>query len=217
MVVTFSGLDGAGKTTLISELARALELGGRTVTRLTMYDDVGLYSVIRRIRGAPLDLPKDAAQQPPKAGVPSSDPSRPLLEAALAVLRARFVKTLLLPIDLLLFVAKRFRVARGTDVLLMDRYFYDSLVELRGETAWWGRLFLALLPTPELSVFVDVDPAVAFARKGEYDIPELSRRERAYRQLFARFPHGIVIRNDSLSSAREQLVKTAFDRLTRPA
>lgn len=213
MLITFSGLDGAGKTTLITELALALESSGRTVTRLTMYDDIGLYSVIRRIRGNPTELPKDPDQQ---RSVPDGErqrPARPVLQAALGVLRARPLKRLLLPLDLSLFLVKRSRVMRKADVLILDRYFYDSLVELRGEAAWWGRAFLALLPSPELSVFVDVDPGVAFSRKGEYDVPELSRRERAYRLLFGRLPHGIVIRNDSLSAAKEQVLAAVFGRL----
>jgi thymidylate kinase len=214
MLITFSGLDGAGKTTLITELARALESSGRSVTRLTMYDDIGLYSVIRRIRGNPADLPKDPEQHRSAPREARKRLPRSVLGAALAVLRARFVKRLLLPLDVSFFLMKRARVMRTADVLILDRYFYDSLVELRGEAAWWGRAFLAVLPSPELSVFVDVDPAIAFSRKGEYDVPELSRRERAYRLLFGRLPHGVIIRNDSLSAAKAQLLKTVFDRLS---
>jgi hypothetical protein len=178
-----------------------------------MYDDIGLYSVVRRLRGNRHQLPRDAAH-PPGAGRGPSGPGHPLFEALLAVVRARFVKSLLLPLDLALFLFTRSRVMQShTDVLVMDRYFYDSLVELQAETVWWGRLFLALLPSPEISVFVDVDPAVAFARKGEYDVPELSRREHAYRLLFDRLQHSVVIRNDSLKAAKEQLLRTVFDRL----
>lgn len=215
MLITFSGLDGAGKTTLIAQLAHALEASGRSVTRLTMYDDIGLYSVVRRIRGNPSDRPKTDARQPPaSAGRPSSS-GNPILATILAIVRARFLKSLLLPLDLAFFLVKRSRVLKSQgDVLVLDRYFYDSLVELRAETVWWGRLFLALLPSPEIAVFVDVDPAVAFARKGEYDIPELSRRECAYRLLFGRLPHGVIIRNDSLNVAKEQLLKAVCDRLT---
>jgi hypothetical protein len=53
---------------------------------------------------------------------------------------------------------------------------------------------------------------VAFARKGEHDIPELTRRERAYRALFRRLPHGRVIRNGSLEAAREELLTMVFGR-----
>ena len=219
MLITFSGLDGSGKTTLIAQLIAALEASGRSVEHYTMYDDIGLYSIIRRMRGAPWDLPKDADQQPAAvASLPKpSSPSRVALHAALKVVRGRATKALLLPFDVSLFVIKRHRVTKRADVMILDRYFYDSIVELRGEESWWARIFLAALPAPELSVFVDVDPAVAFGRKGEYSIPELSRREWAYRWLFGRLPHGVVIRNDSLPEARAQLLKTAFDRLGSPS
>jgi hypothetical protein len=60
-----------------------------------------------------------------------------------------------------------------------------------------------------------VDPPVAFARKGEYGVPELSRRERAYRDVFSRLPQGVTIRNDSLDVAKRQLFAAVFDTLGR--
>ena len=49
-VVTFSGLDGAGKSTLIGSLKVALESKGLTVRVLTMYDDLSFYAWLRFFR-----------------------------------------------------------------------------------------------------------------------------------------------------------------------
>src|SRR5688572_33403976 len=84
VVITFSGVDGAGKTTLLRELAHTLEVAGRSVTCFHLYEDVGVFSEIRRIRRkwAALASRQAASERP---GVPKS---RPLLHS-------RFVTALL--------------------------------------------------------------------------------------------------------------------------
>lgn len=141
-----------------------------------------------------------------------SPPIRRALQTTRRFLHGRLVSALLLPLDLSLFMLRRRAVASTSDVLILDRYFYDSLIELRSESTWWGKAFLRLLPAPDISVFVDVEPAVAFGRKGEHGVPELSRRERAYHRLFSRLPHGVTIRNESLDVAKRQLFAAVFER-----
>jgi thymidylate kinase len=210
MLITFSGLDGAGKTTLIAELTQELESRGRSVTRFTNYEDVGLLSAIRRFRRRHGWLPTDDAA--PRSDTVKHPAIRGTLQATRHVLHGRLVTGLLLPLDLLLFMVRRRRVT--SDVLILDRYFYDSLIELRLDSTWWGRRFQRLLPAPHIAVFVDVDPAVAFARKGEHGVAELARRERAYRRLFSQLPHVVTIRNESLDVAKRQLFGAVFDTLS---
>jgi hypothetical protein len=209
MLITFSGLDGAGKTTLIAQLTRELTASGRSVTCFTKHEDIGVFSAIRRFRRRRGLLPRDGLA--PRCDTVRWTPLRRTMQAARRFLQGRLVTAVLLPVDLLLF--KMRRRAAACDVLILDRYFYDSFVELRSESTWWARAFLRVLPTPDLSVFVDIDPAVAFARKGEVGVPELSRREAAYRRLFGRLPHGVTIRNDSLEVAKRQLSAAVFARL----
>ncbi|HEU5262475.1 MAG TPA: hypothetical protein VFU41_13745, partial [Gemmatimonadales bacterium] len=56
MLITVSGLDGAGKSTLIGGLRAALERHGHTVAVLHMNDDVGVYAYARRARDGLLRL-----------------------------------------------------------------------------------------------------------------------------------------------------------------
>ena len=50
LVITFSGLDGAGKSTLIDWLEGELERRHRPVTVLRMADGVGVYAGLRVAR-----------------------------------------------------------------------------------------------------------------------------------------------------------------------
>src|SRR5205823_5361692 len=57
MLITFSGLDGAGKSTLVRWLQQTLERQNRPVVVFHMNDHVGVYASLRRLRnqlgGAP--------------------------------------------------------------------------------------------------------------------------------------------------------------------
>src|SRR3989440_5359196 len=57
MLITFSGLDGAGKSTLVRWLQQTLERQNRRVGVFHMNDHVGVYAYLRRLRdrlgGAP--------------------------------------------------------------------------------------------------------------------------------------------------------------------
>src|SRR5437868_14634888 len=50
MLITFSGLDGAGKSTLIEWLRSALEEQRHRVAVLHLEHDVGVYAAVRRLR-----------------------------------------------------------------------------------------------------------------------------------------------------------------------
>jgi thymidylate kinase len=204
MLVTFSGLDGAGKTTLIGMLAGALAAGGRRVTRYSMYENAGVFAAIRHVRRRWAHLGETGVPQPAFRS-----------QAAQDWIHGPVMASVLLPFDAAFFRVQWRRVMRTTDVLIMDRYFYDSLVELRAQRRWWGSAVLATVPKPDLAVLVDVPAPVAFARKGEHDIPELTRRERDYRELFTRIANGIVIRNDSVESASRELLAAVVERLPR--
>lgn len=201
VIITFSGVDGAGKTTLLRELAHTLEVAGHSVTRFHLYDDVGVFSEIRRIRRKWAALAsRQAASE--RRGVPKS---RPLLHS-------RLVTALLLPFDILLFARQQRRVLNRSEVLVIDRYFYDTLVDMLAADGWWGRILLRLMPRPDISVFVDVAPLVAFGRKGEFSVAELSRRADLYRTLFRGLSHCTIIPNEQLEKAREQLLAAVFSR-----
>lgn len=202
--VTFSGLDGAGKTTLIAELKTALESTGLTVRRVSMYENVGLYSAVRRLR-----------RRRRRLGADESPPPAFRSTTAQRVIHGTLLTKLLLPVDLALFLLQWRRLRATADVVIFDRYFYDSVIELHAEVRGWGSAVLACVPRPAVSVFVDVEPAVAFARKGEHTVAELARRDQAYRLLFGRLSHGVTVRNDSLEAANRAILSAVMSTTSR--
>lgn len=83
-------------------------------------------------------------------------------------------------------------------VFVFDRYYYDGLVELMVSTGdrsipegRVGRLFRAVLPRPEVAIYMDVDEGTALQRTPEsHTIEYLGKRRVLYRMLADRL--GII-------------------------
>lgn len=222
MLITFSGLDGAGKSTLIARLRSEFEGAGRSVQILTMYDHVGLYPAIRLLRdramgGFGTDV-RHASTDPDRLGAIAARRPWPM-GFVLGVLRSRFVKRCVLLLDLIVLLGIRswVELLRGR-VLILDRYFYDSLADVVDGRRWgFARLVLILAPVPDLPVFIDVPPEVAFKRKGEYSVDYMHARRAVYRRIFSWVRGGIILENDDLAACTERLVAVARQRFERKA
>ena len=127
------------------------------------------------------------------------------------------IRRALYPGDLLIFLAYRlyFERIRG-EVLIMDRYFYDTLVDLADGGSFTGvRLLERLTPTPQLPVFLDVTPLESFLRKGEYSVEYLQRRWVAYRRIAPWIRTAVVLLNKPLSETEATLRVAVQERLPR--
>ena len=227
MLITFSGLDGAGKSTLIAFLQHELECANRPTVVFHMNDHVGLYAYLRMARnsfggGSPNPAPAEwtgaRAREAAETGVRHSLPQR--VRRACVRLRNRLVwskrlRRLLYPLDLLVFLGYRAYVEqlRGR-VLVMDRYFYDTLVDVADGRRWrWLRMLEQLTPTPDLALYLDIEPETAFARKGEYTVEYLRRRRQLYRTVFPWVPSHVSLPATDLETAQATLRRVVMARL----
>lgn len=217
MFVTFSGLDGAGKSTLIDWLTVRLGQGGRPMTVFHMNDHIGLYAYLRLVRDRVTG--RKPERNPPTAWKDPATDAR----AAGGTWRAiryrllwnKTLRRLIYPFDLAVFLGVRFyhEVVKGR-VLVMDRYFYDTLVDVFDpRRRWWLRALEALTPTPTLAVFLDVTPEVSFRRKQEYSIEYLARRSAAYKEIFTWVPSAVRLANCDLATSQALLGNAVRDRL----
>jgi hypothetical protein len=224
VLITFSGLDGAGKSTLIEWLRASLEREGHSVAVLHMNDDVGVYAYARWARNRLLRLLGREVPVPQPPGADPLDPARPGNRSRLrrAVRRVRYailwsetVRRCIYPIDLLIFTLYRIAFEKLTKrVFIMDRYFYDTLVDLSdGGPSPWNRLLAALTPTPDVPVLLDVAPERAFGRKGEYTVDYLRRRWTAYQTVLGWVPSSVKLVNVELQQTQAALWRVVMARL----
>lgn len=69
-------------------------------------------------------------------------------------------------------------------ILIYDRYFYDYLVIYFDICPEWARrLYLRLIPKPNLVFFLDVSPSIAYERNKEYSLSFYYSQRRHYLNL----------------------------------
>ena len=177
-VITFSGIDGAGKTTQIDRLSSYLEATGTPVHKLALWDDVALF------RKARSNFSRTVLQSDPSAGAPGRPAERKDKNAQSGpLLIGRCILYALDLISLRKIVRKARSEMRG--VIVFDRYIYDQLAAFPMQS-WWARCYVNMLlpfiPKPDIGYVLDVEPEIARARKPEYPLDFMHR----YRDSFIR-------------------------------
>jgi thymidylate kinase len=225
VLITFSGLDGAGKSTLIDWLRATLESENRSVTVFHMNDHVGVHAYLRQLRdfvtGNAKKLEPVAANGWEDLGARQSSASPVSVKRLVRQLRYRLVwnktfRRLVYPVDLIVFLVYRLYVEKlSKRVLIMDRYFYDTLVDVSTErTRLWTRVLERLTPAPTVAVLLDITPEESYARKAEYSIEYLRRRWVGYERVFRRVPAPVVLPNYDFDASKAALRRVVMERLS---
>lgn len=221
MLITFSGLDGAGKSTLIEFVSATLERQRRDVRVLHLNDEVGVYAFLRSLRDR-LRGRHEAELAPGTPDPRSQKLQRPVpagLRGALSRWRTALVwnkpmRRLLYLVDLAIFQCYRFwlETVRGR-VLIMDRYFYDTLVDVtNGRPRLWTRVLERLTPEPTVPVLLEITPEESFRRKREFSIDYLRHRADVYHNVFARVPGAVRLVNTDLERTKAALLEVLHTR-----
>ena len=178
-LVSFSGLDGSGKSTQIENLRATLALNGLTTTDLAFWDNVVVGTRYR----------EGFVHKVYKSEKGIGAPDKPVNRQDKNVRRwylsfARHGLYLLDAIHLRMVVRRARR--SGADVIIIDRYIYDELANLplgNALTRAFIRFVQWLVPTPDVAYLLDADVEAARARKPEYPVDFMHKCRRWYYQL----------------------------------
>jgi thymidylate kinase len=179
LLMSFSGIDGAGKGTQIDALLRYLDDRGHRFKLYTFWDDVVAFSRYREHLSLRIFKGEKGVGSPDQ---PIARRDKNVTSWYMVVLR------------LFLYIFDAFRLsaltsrqaAKDVEFVIFDRYIYDELANL--PLQYWPvrlyvRLLLHVVPRPDLAFLLDADPENAVSRKPEYPLEFVHRNRNAYLEI----------------------------------
>ena len=208
--VSFSGIDGAGKSTQIANLQLRLNKAGVHVRLITFWNDVARLTRIREVSGHTL-FNGDKGVGTPAAPVHRRDKNVQSWYMTAVRLCLYFVDA----ISLRVVVAKALR--GDADLVIFDRYIYDELANLslhNGITRAYVRLLLMIVPQPEVRFLLDADPVQACARKPEYPLAFVRNSRASYLALSKLVGGVTIIAPQNIEDVGRQVIQKVIEKLS---
>lgn len=207
LLISFSGLDGAGKSTQIEHLRRALERLGYRTRVFAFWDDVVVGTrwregFVHKVYGSERGV-----------GTPSKPVERRDKNVRKPYLTlARYFLYLMDAISLARCVSDN----RGeADALIFDRYIYDELANLPLASRFaktFVRAIAALVPRPDAAFLLDADVESARERKPEYPVEFMRECRAAYLELARQVGTLEIVPPLPLESARQAVLSKLLEK-----
>jgi thymidylate kinase len=204
--VSFSGVDGAGKSTQIQALRTWLEEQGLRVATIAFWDQVATLTGMREGAGHKIFKGEKGVGSPEKP-VNRQDKNIqtwPMLCVRLGLYALDAIST-----------RKQVRKALESDAdfIIFDRYIYDQFANLRLRNRFvraYVRWLMTIVPRPDISYILDADPVQARTRKPEYPLDFIYINRRAYLDLADMIGGMTVIPAGQVQQMRAEVLRHAF-------
>lgn len=152
-VIVVMGIDGAGKSTLIEELVKQLSFIFNVKTTYMGWHDFYLWpiKIYRYFRYKNRDKKK----------------RKIFIES---IKKVGFIENIAVFIELYSRYLKSVR-DRNSEIILFDRYFYDSII--RSKNHFMENILISFVPEPDLFLLLDAPDEVLYARKKEVSLESI--------------------------------------------
>jgi thymidylate kinase len=179
LIISFSGVDGAGKSTQIDALCASLADAGVEMKLLRFWDDVTALGKFREI-SSHLFFKSEKGIGAREKPVNRRDKNVQSWYMTFPRFGFYFLDALRLKVK----TAKLRRAHSG--VVIFDRYLYDELANLPPHShisSAYIKLLIRFGPRPHIAYLLDADPARARERKPEYPLEFIHKNRASYLRL----------------------------------
>jgi thymidylate kinase len=211
LLISFSGLDGSGKTTQITNARAVLAELGLSDRLLAFWDNVVVGCRWREGFVHKVYKSEIGVGAP---GKPVNRRDKNVRKWYLSLARHGLYLMDALHLCWVVAMAKR----EGADVIILDRYVYDELANLPLDNALtraYVRFVDAFIPRPDIAFLLDADPVAANARKPEYPVDFMRQNRARYFSLVALLGHATVIPPLPLEAAKQAVTDVLLEKLGR--
>lgn len=211
LLVSFSGIDGAGKSTQILHLKGRLARAGLRFRLLAFWDDV---ATLRRAR-------ERSSHSLFKGEKGIGSPEHPVdrRDKNIQSWYMTIIRCVLYGLDAAaLCRAVTVSAQADVDVIIFDRYLYDELANLPLKSRLiqaYARLLLKVVPMPDIAYLLDADPVQAHQRKPEYPLEFVYRNRASYLALSGLVGGMTVIQALPAGEVAHQVEDELFKKLPR--
>ena len=210
LLVSFSGIDGAGKSTQIEALSARLAEDGLRVRLIRFWDDVARLKGIRETSGHKIFKGEKGVGSP---SAPINRRDKNVRSGAMTCIR--FFLYFVDAVSIRQVVKKALH--SDADVVIFDRYTWDELANLNLRNPIvraYIRFLVGFVPRPDISYLLDAEPLQARSRKPEYPLDFLYANRQAYLTLARRIGGITVIAPMPIQEAARQVFERAREELS---
>lgn len=210
MLITLSGIDGSGKTVHADALKDAMEeceIDLRTVwsrSCSSRFTD-RIIGLVKPLVGTPDGIDTESDTREAKTARKAVWLRRPAL-------RFGWICLAILDLTLTYWRKVTWPLLLGR-VVISDRYVYDAIVELtvltdcqRVAEGWPAQVLRALCPRPRLAYYLNVDPAVALARKPDESVEHLEEQALVFHEMWMGWRMQAVDSNGHRDLASDRII-----------
>jgi thymidylate kinase len=207
--VSFSGVDGAGKSSQIQALSSYFRRQGLRVEVIAFWDRVACLTKVREAAGRRI-FKGDSGVGSPEAPVNRRDKNVRSWPISCARLCFYFLDALATRRTV------RSSLRLGADFVIFDRYLYDELANLNLRNPLiraYARALMWIIPRPNVSYLLDADPLLARARKPEYPLEFVYVNRQSYLALSALIGGITVIPPMPIEDVQSEVLHHALEAL----
>lgn len=225
-IVTFSGLDGSGKTTQATRfVSRRVEEGRDAIYEHQFrFNSERVMQAKGRLRPFLLFVQAAVCEEGTVVLAPNADDS-----LHRGIIRHTVQKVFLIPILTAIVLVlgwyrtrKKLRSNAEHEILVLDRYFYDEIVRVEwkfGIRLPFRKMLLKTLPRPHLVIYFDIPGDISWQRMDPQDSSKnaMLRKEIAFKRLLPLIGEDTTLRIISIIGLTADEVQNQVEKIFQVA